>query len=259
MLDILQDTKADIKLAILNQNVDVEGGLVTYGDAIRKIKNYETTNVLPAGTKMAYSRSDEIFTQLDFSNITDCEYMFYLSSFQNVKNFNVKSRSWNWAFYKNTNLLTVNGLNTGTAEKAIETFYGCSALTSIDVIDGSNLIDAGAMFYGCSSLTDFGGIKNLGKCGGLYGVNYPRVNVGYMFNQCNALTRESAVNIFNNLYDLKLVSDGVGTAPPYDFASETIYLPTVVLDRLTDEDIAIATAKNWYVAGSNSIYESNRF
>lgn len=254
MLNILQDTKVDIKRAILNKDVEVEGGLVTYGDAIRKIKSYEVTNVLPAGTKMAYARSDDIFTKLDFSNITDCMWIFFRSSFQNVKNFKVKSRNWHEAFYENTNLLTVNGLNTSTAEKAIEAFYGCSALTSIDLIDGSNMIDATAMFYGCSSLTDFGGIKNLGKCGGLSGIAYPRVHVGYMFNQCDALTRESVVNIFNNLYDLKLVSDGSSNGPPYNFAHETIHFPTVVLERLTDEDIAIATSKNWYVAGSNATY-----
>lgn len=254
MLDILQDTKADIKRAILNKDVEVEGGLVTYGDAICKIKSYDITNVLPAGTKMAYARSDDIFTKFDFSKITDCRLMFYRSSFQNVKNFNVKSIDWHQAFYENTKLLTVNGLNTTTAKYAVEAFYGCSSLTSIDLIDGSNLENVGAMFYGCSNLTDFGGIKNLGKCGGLYGTEYPRVNVGYMFNQCIALTRESVVNIFNNLYDLKLVSDGSSNGPPYNFAHETIYFPTVVLERLTDEDIAIATAKNWYVAGSNATY-----
>lgn len=254
MLDILQDTKADIKHAILNKDVDVEGGLVTYGDAIRKIKSYDTTNVLPAGTKMAYARSDDIFTKFEFSNITDCRWIFFRSSFQNVKNFNVKSINWHQAFYENTNLLTVNGLNISNAEETIETFYGCSALTSIDLIDGSNLTDAYAMFYGCSNLTDFGGIKDLGKCGGLSGTAYPRVRVEYMFNQCNSLTRESVVNIFNNLYDLKLVSDGSSNGPPYNFASETISFPTVVLERLTDEDIAIATSKNWYVAGSNATY-----
>lgn len=247
MLNTLQNTKADIKDAIINQKAEITGGMVTYADSIRSISSYDITDVLPKGTKLAFSRSDSIFNAFDFSKLNDCYRIFYKSSFKNVSNFNARSTNWQYAFEENRNLLTVDGLNLSGAKFAGYMFQNCTAVTDIPVLEGGSLEMAEYMFYNCKSLTNFGGIRNLGYCSGKWGTQYPRVVVGYMFSGCTSLTRESVLNVFNNLYDLTLVRDVESETPPFDFARETISFPQVVLDKLTEEDIAIAVAKNWTV------------
>lgn len=233
-LAVLETTKNDIKNAILNKGSEITGGLTTYGDSIRNIKN-ETTNVLPRGVKLAYSSSNDVFHEYDYSKIEDCSYLFYKSSFTIADGLNVKPNSytWNKSFEGNTNLVEVKNFSTHNMKNCTNMFYGCSSLTDVCQLNGGSMREMGNMFRGCSSLQNFGGIRNLGATASK--VFKPVIT--YMFVGCVSLTRDSVLNIFNNLYDLNL-NGGI----------LTLNLPLKVLERISDEDIAIATNKGWYIS-----------
>ena len=239
-LAVLETTKNDIKKAILNKGSEITGGLTTYGDSIRNIKN-ETTNVLPRGVKLAYSSSNDVFHEYDYSKIEDCSFLFYKSSFTIADGLNVKPNSyiWNNSFEGNTNLVEVKNFSTRSMKNSTNMFNGCSSLTDVCLLAGEILHEMGNMFRGCSSLQNFGGIRSLGCTASE--VSEPVIT--YMFAGCVSLTRDSVLNIFNNLYDLN-IKGGI----------LTLKLPGKVLERITDEDIAIATKKGWYISTETIYY-----
>lgn len=239
-LAVLETTKNDIKKAILNKGSEITGGLTTYGDSIRNIKN-ETTNVLPRGVKLAYSSSNDVFHEYDYSKIEDCSFLFYKSSFTIADGLNVKPNSyiWNNSFEGNTNLVEVKNFSTRSMKNSTNMFNGCSSLTDVCLLAGEILHEMGNMFRGCSSLQNFGGIRSLGCTAS----EVSKPDITYMFAGCVSLTRDSVLNIFNNLYDLN-IKGGI----------LTLKLPGKVLERITDEDIAIATKKGWYISTETIYY-----
>lgn len=93
-----------------------------------------------------------------------------------------------------------------------------SAINTTSVIDGYNSYDS--PIYLCRSLRDFGGF--IGWKNNLY------------LTGNKALTYESVKNVINGL------ADGV--------TNKTLYLAKEQFDMLSEEDIAIATSKGWYVS-----------
>ena len=72
--------------------------------------------------------------------------------------------------------------------------------------------------------------------GWVYFSGFPKIRLSHTIAGANTLTRESLLDIINNLGDLT------------GEASQTCYLGSTALNKLTDEDKAIATAKNWTLA-----------
>lgn len=111
---------------------------------------------------------------------------------------------------------------------------GCRQLKSIPLMNFSCVTDTAFLCSGCTELTDIGGFKNLGKAGLKFGA--PRhLN---MFSGCHNITRESVLNIFNNLYD------------DYSWNIEnehTLAFEESVINRLSAADISIATNKGWTI------------
>ncbi len=161
-----------------------------------------------------------------------------------------KSTSFGQAFYGCSSLMLGPNINTSSAHNTSYMFYKCRALQSIPQLDTSKVIDMSYMFDDCQnlrsiplldcsklnvidymfgysdiySLTDLGGFKNLkiDFRNGLY----------YLPN----LTVQSLMNVINNLYDFR--ANGSTT-------TKTLQLGTTNLNKLTDEQKAVATNKGW--------------
>ena len=120
--------------------------------------------------------------------------------------------------------VTLNGAE--NVADTINMFYGCSSLTSA-TIGGywEHLSVADNMFYGCSSLTDFSGLRN--------------VRLSLNLSPCSSLTQTSLLNTIDGLYDFT----GNGLNP--GSAQGTLTLGTTNINKLTDEQKAIATSKGW--------------
>jgi hypothetical protein len=94
------------------------------------------------------------------------------------------------------------------------------------------------MTINCSPLVNWNGIKNLGKAYTKESANWWDYTLA--INGNGNLTYESLINILNNLYDLNLTYDVANGGTLY---SQTIQLSRYSKDRLTAEEIAIATNK----------------
>ena len=175
-------------------------------------------------------------SELQTINITNCNF----STFTSFASF-LSGKS------KLTEIIGINTINTSSATSMYRMFYSCYSLSSLDVSnfntsnvtnmsamfsscrnitaldlsswDVSNVTDAGDIFYGCTSLTNFQAPQNI------------NVNIG--FSSCNNLTVDSLLSILNNL------TDRISTT------TLTCTLGSVNLAKLTDEQKAIATNKNW--------------
>lgn len=157
-------------------------------------------------------------------------------------------------------LLYIVPFDTSEVVSMNNTFVNCSKLTTIPQLDTSNVTTMNNMFYSagirklplldCSKissgsyielfasttmtyLTDLGGFKDLGM---VKGFNKP----SYFLKYCPNLTKESILNVLNNLYDRKTAGYSVVTLP---FHANALAL-------LTDEEKAIATNKGWTLATS---------
>ena len=160
----------------------------------------------------------------------------------NIPNDTTKIRDY--AFYKYSNLsnVTIPNSITSIGEYA---FSDCTGLTSIDLNEGITSIGDSA-FYKCSSLTSIT-IPN----------SVIRIENG-VFDRCSNLTNVTIENGFN-ANNLNLSASTKYTHDTilswlnalYDRTGLSTYkliIGTTNLNKLTDEEKAIATNKNWTLA-----------
>ena len=263
-LNKLLETKEAIKQAIIDKGGTVGDVFADYPAAIQNIQGGggSGTFVVPAGMKFAYSNDIKEFPEdWDWSEAEQADDLSYL--FQNC-----------------TSLIKVPKLTITNATKTSNMFGYCSALTEIDVSnwDLSKVKDMSNMFSNCKALTSIKGEINsssntnfqyifyscnnlrtipaldctsntstsssynspVGSCyslrtfGGLIGMNK-----SFYCSGSDVLSYESLLNVLNGL------ADGV--------SGQTLTLNEVLVNLLTDDDIAIATSKGWSVSPSRTI------
>ena len=160
------------------------------------------------GLKFGYSTFSTVPDVFDFNNVTTLESMFQSCE----------------------KLTTIPQFDSSKVIDMGFMFYGCNALESIPLLDCSKVKSAGSMFNPSylgnhRNLTDLGGFKNL--------------RVGLDIQTAPNLTVQSLMNVINNLYDF--VGNGSTT-------TKTLTLGTTNLNKLTDEQKAVATNKGWQLS-----------
>ena len=171
-----------------------------------------------------------------------CGWDFYDSSFKAPSDM-----SYSFAQSKAT---VLKGWDTSNVTNMGSMFYYCSELTSIPQLDSSKVTNMQSMFQGCSSLTsipllDCSSVTSTPGPVGTSTLNY-LTNIGgfkdlkmswtsnFLEKVPNA-TVESLMNVINNLYDL--TANGL--------SGKTLKFGTTNLNKLTAEQIAVATNKGW--------------
>ena len=268
-LSLLEDIKQEIKSALIDKQLPIFGGLSTYAKSIA----YSGMPPLPEGTQCRES----LFTVLpgyDFSMIKDMSYMFHrcpnlvtvpklnalaainmsglfagchsLVEIQKIDTLNVTDmRSM---FASCISLTTIPQLDTSNVTKVSNGDYAsifayCESLTTIPQLDTSKITDMRYMFYKCESLTTipqldtsnvtnmsytFDGCKSLKNLGGFIGLK-----LSLKLSNFTLLTHESLMNVINNLAEVT--------------NSPTLTLGEWNINKLTADEIAIATSKGWIV------------
>ena len=221
------------------------GSIIKYVD----ISNSTSTR------NMFYSCSNLItIPQLNTSNVTDMYNMFYgCNSLLSIPQLDTsKVRDMSYMFYNCTKLTTIPQLNTSNVTNMNDMFYGCTYLISIPQLDTSNVTNISYMFQGCVYLKSI----PLLDCGKVTNANYilnpsyygDQVNLTYMggfknlkvdldIQKAPNLTVQSLMNVINNLYDFRANGDTTTT--------KKLQLGTTNLNKLTDEQKAVATNKGW--------------
>lgn len=185
---------------------------------------------------------------VDTSKITNFGTIFQDNNFpvdelQNIDTKNVTK--FNYMFSGCSTLTTIPLLDTSNGTDFRYMFQNCSSLTKVPLLDMSKATNCEAIFYNCTNLTDLT-IK----------VNSLKPNY-YMFDYCHALTNvtiEGTIKITNNSFRIDY-SDNLTVESIMNFINAfednsslsttyTVYFGKTNLDKLTDEQKAVATAKN---------------
>ena len=246
--------------------VDVAGGGNAGGCEKLKVSKLEVNNnCIVDGT---WDGDDGI----DTSNVTGMSYMFNgCSSLQslNVSGWDTSNvTSMNYMFNNCTSLQTLNvsGWDTINVTGMNSMFSSCRSLQSLDVSgwDTSKVTIMSYMFSSCRSLQSLD----------VSGWDTSKVtNINYIFGDCINLTTliggrtidEVISNNISALNGLKInISLSITTIENIDRASlralingladltgstsRTLTLGSTLIAKLTEEDIAVATAKNWTIS-----------
>lgn len=213
---------------------------------------YVTKFVVPDGIKFSKSTFTKLPDSLDFSNVVDMSNMFNgCTSLQTIPQLDCGNVTNMSGMFKDcTSLQTIPLINTSNVTNMYNMFNYCTKLTTISLIDTSNVTDMDNMFYSCrllqsiplldcskvkymsnmfgssdnTTLTEIGGFKNL------------KISITSNFlNKAPNLTTESLMNVINNVYDL--TGNGL--------SGQSLKFGSTNLNKLTAEQIAVATAKGW--------------
>ena len=175
----------------------------------------------------SYCSSLTSIPQLDTSNVKDMGGMFRgCLSLTSIPLLDTHSVTNMGAIFADCSSLTsIPQLDTSKVEYMNEMFSGCASLPSVPRLDATSLTGAGSMFGSSwsklNAFTTFGGLTNL--------------KIDLNLSPCPNLTKESLLNVFNEAADV--------TASP-----KTLTLGSTNLNKLTDEEKAIATNNGWTLA-----------
>ena len=189
---------------------------------------------------------------LDTSQVTNMSNMFSQSNYlKDIKlsNFDT-SKVTDMSLMLNGCLklksLDVSNFDTSKVINMRGMFANCSALTSLDVsnFDTSKVTNIADMFYGCGMLSDLYlnfDVSQSNSIDGPFGLCHLLTNVVGKFDNCSnnlwftdaPLTVASAMVFINGLATVT--------------EKRTLALSRTTYDSLTNEQIAIATAKGWTV------------
>ena len=243
-------------LSIYDNNPDVIPSNLTgaFGYQVRTVfdSNIDTSNVKNVSYLFYECNLLSGFNGMDFSNVNSMKYAFYnCQSLVSIPQLNTSNATnFSQCFNGCRSLKSIPQLNTSNATNFSFCFGNCSSLKSIPQLDTSNTKDVSYMFSSCSSLmsiplldfgkvTDasnmfgWGDIKSLTDLGGFKNL---KINFRDGLNHLPNLTVQSLMNVINNLYDFR--ANGETT-------TKTLQLGTTNLNKLTDEQKAVAVNKGW--------------
>lgn len=206
---------------IINKSI-----LTGIGNAIREKKG--TTELIPSLNMESEIRSiqtgggEDMLQQL-INNKKSHSYLFAYYTGNNldfIKNLDFTNvTNLSNGFQSLDNVTTIPLINIPNVTTLNSAFEYCKKLTTVEAIDVSNVVNLSYMFSSCPAL----------KTVLMYGMK-----TTFQINSSTQFEREDLLTILNNLAAVT--------------TTQTLYMGTTNLAKLTDEDKAIATNKNWTLA-----------
>lgn len=158
---------------------------------------------------------------LDAKKNANYLFYYYSGTLEDVQKLISKNDTENvnsiiYIFYSCTKLTSIPLLNTSKVTNLSNAFANCNNLIKLPLFDFSNVTNSASSFAGCRSLKEFlpTGLK-----------------VSFDLSASTKFERANLVTVLNNL--------GTPTT------TQTLTIGSTNLAKLTEEDIAIATQKNW--------------
>ena len=224
--------KNNVQIATGTVIVNLEDGGLPSGVIFNNVQNIATevkvtidTSEITDFSNMFYQCGQLTTVPLfDTSSATAINNMFYYAvNLVNLPNFDFSSvRGATYSFASCSKLVDVTNITFGPFTTAQYLFNNCYALEKVPALNFGNVASQGAMnnvFQNCSKLTHFGGLQN--------------VKFSYSLSSSPLLTHDSLINCINGLTDLT------------GETAQTLTLGDTNLAKLTEQEIALATAKNW--------------
>lgn len=210
--------------------VDISGSFTNCKEWVQNI-DFRNSPIRKAAN--AYERSG--ITQqplINYPLLENAEYMFSFSKLVTANLDFQRMVDADSLFYYCSTIEEVHFTGMKFNEYMNNMFNNCKNLTTITGLQCGSIISSGvaSAFTNCTGLVNIDGLFNLGESF----TTSPNINL----SNSSLLTRESCLNIFNTVYDF--IGNGSTYRPTLDLHQD-------VLARLSEEDIAIATAKGWTV------------
>lgn len=141
------------------------------------------------------------------------------------------------------NLLSIEEIDTSNVTNMSGIFRECENLITIPALNAEKVTNIESALVYTNSLTNFGGFINLGMAydtSESANYNSYTLQLAYLYGASYSinLTHESLMNIINNLYDIK--TKGCN--------AQKLILGSTNLNKLTSEEIALATSRGWSVS-----------
>ena len=274
-LDYLEETKRLIQEAIVAKGVDVSDTdtFRSYADKIEAIETGGGGTVnIPDGTKFAYSRFTTVPTEIIpyLEAQTDLSYMFYFcQKLTSIPLFSTSSVDDMSSMFTACTITSVPQLDTSRVTNMYSMFQSCTSIKTVPLFNTSSVTNMGSMFDRCFSLTsvpqlDTSKVTNMGSmfyyCEALKTIPLLNVssvdNMGTIFSYCNSLTNLGGFTGLKVNLSLssssKLTVDSVMNVINYaaDMTSspKTLTLHKDTFNKLSEEQIATASAKGWNIA-----------
>lgn len=209
----------------------------------------------------------EIAPRLDTTNGMYFGYMFSnCKSLKSIPIYNTSKGIFFESMFANCSSLTeVPTIDLSLAVNIQGMFNGCTKITTIPQYDTSKVTNVNLFINNCTSLTsvpllDFGSVNNVGtspfgittllNLTDLGGFQNLKVSwSSYFLDKLPNLTVDSLMNVINNLYDWSGNTDGkapLNNGTIHSFGTtHKLKFGAVNLAKLTDEQVAVATAKGW--------------
>ena len=223
--------------------------------SLTSIPQMDTSNVTNMRSMFDNCSSLTSIPQLDTSKVTNMMEMFrYCTSLTSIPQMDTSNvtdmNGMNGMFYYCESLTSIPQMDTSNVNDMSYMFYYCESLTSIPQMDTSSVQDMRYIFHECKSLTsipllDCGSVTNTSAPFGWGSLNkltdlggFKDLKVSWSSNFLDRVpnaTVESLMNVINNLYDL--TANGL--------SGKTLKFGTTNLNKLTDEQKAVAINKGW--------------
>ena len=190
------------------------------------VPNLNTINVLYMQSTFSGCISLKTINLLPTSNVTTMSEMFAgCTNLIALPDFDTGKVTSLYSFLnKCSNIKEFPNINTSNVTNMGFMCSECGSLTTIPLLDCGKVTQMIYVLYGCKSLTNLGGFKDL------------KISVTSQFiDQAPNLTVDSLVNVINNVYDL--TGNGL--------SGQSLKFGQTNLDKLSEEQIAVATAKGW--------------
>ena len=221
-------------------NVTEMTGMFSECKKLSSMPALNTSNVTNMGLMFAGCESLTTVPLLNTSNVTEMGGMFSgCHSLVEIPALDTSKGKFLSAMFAGcSSLKQIPLLNTKSCTNINGMFEGCTSLETVPILDASNVGDISKIFKDCPSLVMLGGLKNLGMdYSSAYYIHANKSEYTLDLSYSPLLTHDSLMNIINNLYDIK--SKGV--------KPQTLQLGDTNKEKLTAEEIAIATNKGWNV------------
>lgn len=219
-------------------------------DLVAKLKYTDTSKGTNFSSMFSYCSNLTSIPEIDTSNGTEFGNMFNgCSKLSNAPDIDTSKATNVYSLFNGCKtMLTVgNKLDFSNATSASRVFYNCNWLGSTGDIDVSKVTNLDYLFYNCLSLTK---IKSLDMSSA--------TSANYIFTNCNYLQEIEFKGTFNvnNVYISSSSSKGLTKESILSLlnalkdrsAESTQYTITIYsrnLNKLTEEEKAIATDKGW--------------
>ena len=199
------------------------GGMFNGCSSLTTVPQLDTSNATVVQSMFDHCSKLTTIPLLDTSKVTDMSYMFqYCSNLTSIPQLNTsKVTDMEYMLNGCDSLTTIPAFDTSKVTNMSNMFNSCRSLTSIPQFDTSNVTDMYQMFRYCRSLTK---------------ISMLNIGTNLDISNCKQMEREALLEVLGNLKDLT------------NSTSKKLTLGSDLLAKLTEDDIALATNKNWTLA-----------